>query len=632
MNTNDRLLHERRKQLEQWLWSLLAHSQIAQSRFMRLFLQLNLAATRATTAGSLALSPEDEEQLETCSEISAAPSSITALSNALTDGVGASRTSPKDVTSELYRMGLRVDQRRDLKRLMKVISSSIEQVHLEAQDIRNENRTLLKDNQSLEDEINSLKQMISEGKSFQDERQEELNKTIEAKEEALKKQLLNVTRLEMSLKDSTRYIESLEGDLRTVKEESNTKTEQQEAEKASLESKLQNQLTMYSKLNQEFLESKEKTREDHLVLAKEVKNLRHEKKSLQEKLKEQEQTLMELTSTQGKLEILESEKQDLLRRIEQMEMKFDDQKIAFDAQLKLQTEELQTQMKINQANSQTLHSQEVESLKNIITNLEESSIVDPTSGVKLVINIESGDDLDGLRRENQELKENDELLCVELEELSGLKTAMKQVLTENKELKDQLDSKVLDSLPNGSTSIDELSQFSDLVDGLYQELATCYNSTRNLDPRSMPIDAKEANLVIEQVADSNGRLQLLKAKVEEMKPTFSHLPMPLINSVSQLFSISIQKCLEINEMKMDAFLTRDLLTQGAEFEAKNPNSRQNENVSEASSVKSLFGGIGAKMSQSSQGFMSFMQRGGGTSQSTPPSEQQKQQSHHEETA
>lgn len=619
--------------MEQWLWSLLAHSQIAQSRFMRLFLQLNLAATRATTSGSLALSPEDEEQLETCSEISAAPSSITALSNALTDGVGASRTSPKDVTSELYRMGLRVDQRRDLKRLMKVISSSIEHVHLEAQDIRNENRTLLKDNQSLEEEITSLKQMINEGKSFQDERQEELNKTIESKEEALKKQLLNINRLEMSLKDSTRYIESLEGDLRTVKEESNTKIEQQEVEKASLEAKLQNQLTMYSKLNQEFLDSKDKTREDHLVLAKEVKSLRHEKKSLQEKLKEQEQSLMELNSTQGKLEILESEKQELLRRIEQMEMKFEDQKIAFDAQLKLQTEELQTQMEIDQSTLKSLHSQEVESLKNIISNLEESSTtVDPTSGVKLVINIGAEDGLDGIRRENQELKEKEELLYVELEELSGLKSAMKRVLTENKELKDQLDSKALDSVPNGSTSIDELSQFSDLVDGLYQELATCYNSTRNLDPRSTPIDAQEANVVIEQVADSNGRLQLLKAKVEEMKPTFSSLPMPLINSISQLFSISIQKCLEINEMKMDAFLTRDLSTQGAEFEAKNPNSRQNESVPEASSVKSLFGGIGAKMSQGSQGFMSFMQRGGGTNQSTPPPEQQKQQSHQEETA
>eukprot|EP00210_Caulerpa_lentillifera_P007008 g6702.t1 len=608
---------------------------------MRLFLQLNLAATRATNAESVVLSREDEDQLETCSELSGAPSSITAFSTAITDALtgaasGTIGVSSKTPMSEVYRMGLRVDQRRDLKRVMGVISNSIERFSHEVQETQNENQTLSKENQSLETEIVSLKQMINEGKSYQDQWQEELNKALKSKEEALQKSVTDINRLETSLAESRRYCESLEANLMAVKDESKEKLEQHESEKALVESKLQQQIMRCNQLSQELEESKERNREDNLVLAKEVKSLRQEKKSLSEKLKEQDHKLMEFGVVHEKLVKSEAEKVELKRKIEQMEMKFRDQKISFETQIQIKTDKLHTQMTNEQNAIKQIHYKEVEALKNIISNLEQSRPVSNESGVELVINIASNEDLDGVIKENLEFKEKEELLAVELEELSGLKSAMKQVLQENKQLKDQLDSQSMNSVPNGTTPVNELSEFSDLVEGLYSELHDCYNTMRSLEQKSGVVDADEANVIIEQVADSNGRLQLLKVRVEEMKPTFPSLPLRLISSVNQLLSDSIQKCLEINEMKMDAFLSRNLNNQGSELGTKNPVSslkrispRQTDSISEASSMKSLFGGIGAKMSQGSQGFMSFMQRGGTGNQSTPPPEQQ---SHQEETA
>lgn len=84
MNNNDRLLHERRRHLESWLWALLSHQQIAHSRHMKAFLQLNLALRGATATSSVREFAEDDEHLETSSELSA-PSGITNLSHAITD-------------------------------------------------------------------------------------------------------------------------------------------------------------------------------------------------------------------------------------------------------------------------------------------------------------------------------------------------------------------------------------------------------------------------------------------------------------------------------------------------------------------------------------------------------------------
>lgn len=84
VNNNDRLLHERRQQLEAWLWNLLSYNEIAHSRFMKMFLQLNLAVRGATATSSVRDAREEDEQLETSSELSA-PSGITNLSHPLTD-------------------------------------------------------------------------------------------------------------------------------------------------------------------------------------------------------------------------------------------------------------------------------------------------------------------------------------------------------------------------------------------------------------------------------------------------------------------------------------------------------------------------------------------------------------------
>jgi len=89
VNNNDKLLHERRQQLETWLWNLLSHNEIATSRFMKVFLQLNLvtrAATASSTTGQMSVRDgnEEDETPDTSSEVSA-PSAITSLSNAMTD-------------------------------------------------------------------------------------------------------------------------------------------------------------------------------------------------------------------------------------------------------------------------------------------------------------------------------------------------------------------------------------------------------------------------------------------------------------------------------------------------------------------------------------------------------------------
>lgn len=50
VNNSDKLLEARRKGLEQWLWKLLRFPEVAQSRDMKLFLQLDLAI-RAVNIG-----------------------------------------------------------------------------------------------------------------------------------------------------------------------------------------------------------------------------------------------------------------------------------------------------------------------------------------------------------------------------------------------------------------------------------------------------------------------------------------------------------------------------------------------------------------------------------------------------
>ena len=100
VNNNDRLLHERRQQLEVWLWNMLKSNEISHSRFMKAFLQLNLAVRGATTSSAVLLSQsngrEDEVQPDTSSDLSA-PSGITNMSQSF-NGVHTPGTAKYSVS------------------------------------------------------------------------------------------------------------------------------------------------------------------------------------------------------------------------------------------------------------------------------------------------------------------------------------------------------------------------------------------------------------------------------------------------------------------------------------------------------------------------------------------------------
>jgi len=259
--------------------------------------------------------------------------------------------------------------------------------------------------------------------------------------------------------------------------------------------------------------------------------------------------------------------------------------------------------------------------------------------------------IEKLEAENNELKERVELSNVEKDELAKLKTAMKEILEENASLKklpeangdvpnleglmltiQQLQSENQDLQENvrelgNRTDAMQLEKFSSLVNELYAQLQECSTTSVSLDGQLSP---EEANSLIERVANSNGKIQLLTTQVEEIKREFpdDSIPQQLTSSITNLLSEFIQKCKEINEMKIDAFLSRSSPTPpvvSTETALKSNQSsllkRMSTKVADSSSVpddasqsgtpsvKMLLGGIGAKMSQGSQGFMNFMQRG-----------------------
>ena len=488
---------------------------------------------------------------------------------------------------------------------------------------------------------------------------------------SLKKTVETVHRLESAINESQKQCVVMEAEMRSVRQEGASEIETKTVEIGVLEKKLQAQAVGNAKLEKEMQEAKHKARQDHRLLAEAVKALRQERNVQLEKIKEQETKLREIQNLSKQLEDAEEQRKEHIQRIEALE---DEQKASTTVwEQKLLKAQQESQLAL--CHLKERHFEETTALKDIIEEMEKAladernayAVVrdekeslerqrgrDDVTGedVRLVINV-SAPAVDGSQEENAKLKE--ELQRLRSENIE-LKETVKNVLAENASLKasacetandvsqsgkevanldglmltiQQLQEEkkaLLEANQTADFDVTSMKTFSDWAENICRELHDCSSSVADMDGT---YSAEEANAMIEKVANSNGRLQLLTAQVEDMKASFPRdqpsVDHPLFSSMTHILSDFIQKCKEINEMKIDAFLSRtaEPLPVASDESAKpqgstqkrTPSRNTDSNVSEEGmasgtpSVKMFLGGIGAKMSQSSQGFMNFMQRG-----------------------
>ncbi|GMH32992.1 hypothetical protein BSKO_00826 [Bryopsis sp. KO-2023] len=340
-----KFLNERRVKLEQWMWKLLRHTELAQSRDMKLFLQLHLALRAANTG---AMSPRSsvaggfgefgapdersEPDTDAFSEVSA-PSGITTFSTAQTDsasmsGFHSSRFYAADGYRgdhmEPQRMGLRVEQRSDLKRLLTDLSLHIEKASRDIEESNLECARLRQENQNLEETTQCLtKAMDNSSTEEKDAKLMMLEQELKTKSNSLRDSVARVKELETALDEHSRKL--------AIKEQADKGQAQEEGEIiASLREQVRTLSEANTELEEKSVARKQKAKQDHKLLAKEIAKLRASTQALQLEVaslsgeksgkEKAEQALFELQ--EGKAE-LESRVQDLEGMLKQQSLDFE---------------------------------------------------------------------------------------------------------------------------------------------------------------------------------------------------------------------------------------------------------------------------------------------------------------------
>ena len=494
---------------------------------------------------------------------------------------------------------------------------------------------------------------------------------LEEKEMSLKKTVETVHRLEVTVKESRKQCIAMESEMRSVRQEGASEIETKTVEISVLEKKLQAQAVTHAKLEKEMQEAKHKARQDHRLLAEAVKALRQERNAQLEKIKEQETKLREIQNLMKHLEDAEEQRKEQTQRIEALEEEQKASETAWEQKVLKAQEESQLVL----VHLKERHFEETSALKDIIAEMEktladernayaavrdEKETLERQRGrddvtgddIRLVIDVTAPEadgpqeaevekmkeELQRLHSENTELKETVKNVVAENTSLKGSAGETANDVSESEKEVANLDGlmltiqqlqeekrALLEANQTPDFDVTSMKAFSDWAENICRELNDCSSSAAEMDGT---YSAEEANQIIEKVANSNGRLQLLTAQVEDMKASFPRdQPSvdPLFSSMTHILSDFIQKYKEINEMKIDAFLSRsaepfpvasdELAKPQGSTQKRTPQRNTDSNASEEGmasgtpSVKMFLGGIGAKMSQSSQGLMSFMQRG-----------------------
>jgi len=152
VNSNVDLIEKRRRQLEEWLWALLGDSEISSSRELANFLELQAAAGHPLRAqadgavhGGYAVSERSsagvgssgaDELEDGCEQASTAGSDLasTVDTSAEASGVMSGSQSQQCVHARAMRMGLRVEQRPNVRRLLQELSERLVKAKADLED------------------------------------------------------------------------------------------------------------------------------------------------------------------------------------------------------------------------------------------------------------------------------------------------------------------------------------------------------------------------------------------------------------------------------------------------------------------------------------------------------------------
>ncbi|CAD7701067.1 unnamed protein product [Ostreobium quekettii] len=309
VNNSEKLLNERRQGLETWLWALMSRREIAQSREMRAFLQLHLAVRAATSTGAMSPATPDhragefdptsfagsevtEGEVDTVSEASG-PSVITTISNIPTENMsmGMPTRSQMGDVAEALRMGLRVEQRSDLKKLLGIINHYIDQAGRDLQESSAEVSRLQQANRELIERTHSLEAQVQGDNSPHDTSTLELQQILEHKDASLCEAQSRVKELEASVSSMEAHCSGLESKLEEAAQAHQLSGKELEERAARLAQDLQSSEKRCAGLEQDLAEWKRKYKEDNRKLAEAVRALRGEKADFDTKISKLEEGL-----------------------------------------------------------------------------------------------------------------------------------------------------------------------------------------------------------------------------------------------------------------------------------------------------------------------------------------------------
>lgn len=195
---------------------------------------------------------------------------------------------------------------------------------------------------------------------------------------------------------------------------------------------------------------------------------------------------------------------------------------------------------------------------------------------------------------------------------------------------------------------DRASTMTTFVNSMCSDVAQCTSSVPELSGQT-PLNPDVVTDLMEKVAQSNSTLEEITAQVNDFRslPPIQASEAGLGAAIAELVTNLVSKCREVNEMRVDQLLNRAEVASGPVLTADNSDIQkrqrtktlslgsakslesnqglkgvfsrigssvgqspeQNQGTDGDSKVKKFLGGVGSKMSSSSQGFMNFMQRG-----------------------
>eukprot|EP00803_Ostreobium_quekettii_P004331 evm.model.scf_823.7 EVM.evm.TU.scf_823.7 scf_823:34530-38443(+) len=195
----------------------------------------------------------------------------------------ASRSQMGDM-SEPVRMGLKVEHRSDMKKLLGIVDHYMDQAGRELQETSAEVSRLLQVNHHLIDRTRSLESQVQGNGSQQDKVIAELEQHLEGKEAALSSAQSRIEELEASVSSKEARCSTLESSLAAAAEAHQFSEKEQEGRALRLEGELDSAKKHCGGLEQKIGEWQRKYKDDNKKLAEAVRALRGEKLELGTKI------------------------------------------------------------------------------------------------------------------------------------------------------------------------------------------------------------------------------------------------------------------------------------------------------------------------------------------------------------